>query len=107
MQHAELMKILRTVKCVLLCSTFDASPNLLTESLEAGCVPILSYNIGNSDLIHSSFIVADYRNIDEWVDKVHAVLDTEEQPCGTFWTPENFQPLHVKLLSYIAEHIHH
>ena len=73
--HQDLMELLKNVKIVIAPSFFDASPNLLPETIMAGGVPLCTRNIGNSDHLVQEAIVSDLENTEEWVEKIQNLLE--------------------------------
>jgi glycosyltransferase involved in cell wall biosynthesis len=103
--HADLMTTLSKIKCVIMPSRFDASPNLLTEAVGNGCIPIITSNIGNVETVVQTFVVKSYYDIDAWVSKVKEVLALKNVEGLKYWQVSDFEPLSAKLLTYIHRHV--
>ena len=103
MDHSDLMAMLQDVKCVLMTSRFDASPNLLTEAVSAGCIPILTTNVGNVEIVDPFFVISSYYEVDEWVLKLEEILKEETMHDRPHRRDQPFEPLSVKLMTYMQQ----
>lgn len=75
--NTEVIKHLQTVKIILICSLFDASPNTCVEALCCGCKLLLTRNVGNSEKYNKFYIINDIEDVEEWVDKICTILETD------------------------------
>ena len=67
-------------KCVICPSFYDSFPNVITEANLCGCNVVISKNVGQSYLLNAQFVVNDFYDKDEWIDKI--MLATKKKIPG-------------------------
>jgi hypothetical protein len=103
--HRVITSLLLQTKVVIMPSLFDASPNLLAETLEHGAYPVTTLNIGNSEYLVDNLRVTELENTAEWISKISSILEGN-LPEKVFKTDGPQRPkgsMGLRLLSKISE----
>ena len=82
MEHNALLKELKNIKTVVMCSFYDSNPNTVIESLMQGCNIVISPNVGGYEHVDSSMVVDDYKNVSAWVSCIEKSLKTQLMYIG-------------------------
>ena len=82
MEHDTLLKELKNVKTVVMCSYYDSNPNTVIESLMQGCNIAISPNVGGYEHIDPSMVVEDYSNVSCWISCVQKSLNAQLSYIG-------------------------
>jgi len=69
LSHNETIKIMSKSKILLFPSFFDSNPNTVREAYNHKCIPIITKNIGYSELFPTYLICDGYSN-NEWANKI-------------------------------------
>ncbi len=69
LKQDETNKFMKKCKLLLFPSLFDANPNTVREALKLGCIPIITPNIGFSELFPDVLICQTFEK-EEWINKI-------------------------------------
>lgn len=78
--NKEVIEKLKNVKVILVCSLFDASPNICIEAICCGCKILLTKNVGNSEKYDPFYIIDNLNDIDSWITKIDNILTNNNLP---------------------------
>ena len=67
--HKECISIMKDCKILLFPSLFDSNPNTVREAYFNECLPIITENIGMSEL-YPDFLICKNFNEEEWINKI-------------------------------------
>lgn len=75
LNNKNVIKLLLDSKVSLCTSYYDASPNIIRESLNSGCNILTSKNCGWSELYPEEFICEDVYDVKEWIFKCKKLIN--------------------------------
>jgi len=82
MEHNVLLKELKNIKTVVMCSYYDSNPNTVIESLMQGCNIVISSNVGGYEHVERFMIVEDYKDVNAWVNCIQKSLTAQQLYVG-------------------------
>lgn len=98
----KVMDLFKNCRVLVIPSTYDSSPNVLTEAILMGCNVVTSVNVGNSENLDSQCLVKDYQSVDSWVKTINNCLVHRLPYFGPncFKITENLKQLFLKQSNY-------
>ena len=72
--HIELMNIMKSCKILLYPSLYDSNPNTVIESIHNTCIPLVSVNVGNHEILPEYSVCKSY-DVNEWRTKIIYLMD--------------------------------
>jgi len=70
----QVFSMMKQCKLLILPSFYDASPNVVREAQSAGCIPIISKNVGYWKYLDARCVCNDIMDIQEWKQKILNML---------------------------------
>jgi glycosyltransferase involved in cell wall biosynthesis len=74
LKQQDCFKYMTKSKILLFPSLFDANPNTVREAYSLGCMPLITNNIGYSELFPEVLVCKTF-NKDEWIDKIIYLME--------------------------------
>jgi glycosyltransferase involved in cell wall biosynthesis len=81
--QSELFEYMSESKIIIIPSFYDSSPPLMYEAILNGCIPIISRNVGNSDILDRQIVCDDVYNKESWLTHINHVLKYGEKIQAT------------------------
>jgi hypothetical protein len=71
----ELFDYMKNTKIIIIPSFFDASPPIMFEAILNGCIPIISKNVGNHELLLPQLVCDDVYDKDDWISHIFNTIN--------------------------------
>jgi len=78
LSQVKCLDIIGKSKIILVPSKFDANPNIVREASKLKCIPLITNNVGNSDLYPESFVCDSFQET-EWTEKIKNLLENYDK----------------------------
>ena len=88
------------IKTVVIPSTYDSNPNVLTESVFSGCNVVSSSNVGNTEFLHENLLVKNESNINNWINAIHFSVKEYQPYTGPL--PNEVKTKFLKIINDIV-----
>ena len=86
----EFVNYLGKSKVLLYPSLYDSNPNTVNEAILAGCLVLVSNNVGNYEKLPPEFVCTSY-NVNEWKTKAHYLVQNYSQISNKNITVSNLK----------------
>lgn len=77
--QSELFEYMKESKTIIIPSFYDSSPPLMYEAILCGCIPIVSQNVGNYNILDKQMICNDVYDMTDWLTHINHVLKHGEK----------------------------
>lgn len=100
LEKNKLIEMYDHIKTVVIPSTYDSNPNVLTESVFSGCNVVSSSNVGNTEFLHEKLLVKNESNINNWIDSIQFAVKEFKSYTGPM--PDEVKTKFLKIINDIV-----